>query len=186
MRHAFAIVLAVLVTALPARAAEGDAGPANKRAPVVAGNLAVNPHDIIAVYRPSDQAGVAVYIGRPGQAIQTIVFKDAREAAEVFNGLWNNDDITKNPGDDDTRPLTRMLPKTAERKNAILILNIPRVLAVSWESNRRGLHVYLDKPMVAVLVEPNTGEERAHIEIENVRDDGDSIMAAYKLCLVGK
>jgi hypothetical protein len=40
--------------------------------------------------------------------------------------------------------------------------------------------------MVATLIEPNTGEEHGHIEIENVRDDGDSIMAAYKLCIVGK
>ncbi len=188
MRQAVLTAFAVLFafSAHFAHAAEGDVVVPNKRGPITAGNLTINPHDIVAVYRPADQQAVAVYVGRPGQAIQSIIFKDAREAAAVFNELWNNEDVTKNPGDDDARPLTRMLPKTAERKSAILILNIQRVLAMSWESNHRGLYVYLDKPMVAVLIEPNTGDEHARLEIDNIHDDNDSIMAAYKLCILPK
>lgn len=188
MRQAILTAFSVLfaLTAQFGQAAEGDAVIPNKRGPITAGNLTINPHDIVAVYRPADRQAVAVYIGRPGQAIQSIIFKDAREAAAVFDELWNNEDVTKNPGDDDARPLTRMLPKTAERKSAILILNMQRVLAMSWESNHRGLHVYLDKPMVAVLIEPNSGDEHARLEIDNIHDDNDSIMAAYKLCILPK
>jgi len=186
MRIAAALFIVFAFTSLSTFAAEGDPVVPNKRGPVVAGNLTINPRDIIAVYRPIEQQGVSVFIGRPGQAIQTLVFKDGREAGVVFNDLWNNDDITKNPGDDDNRPLTRMLPKTAERKSAVLILNIQRLLAMTWESNHRTIRVYLDKPMVALLIDPNTGDEHNHLEIENVRDDNDSIMAAYKLCVLPK
>lgn len=177
-------VFACLAVCAPAiHAADGDATPPlpNKRGPVVAGNLTVNPRDVIAVYRPNEQQGVVVLVGRPGQLIQAIVFKDAREATAVFNELWSNEDITKNPGDEDARPLTRMLPKTAEQKNAVLILNLQRVLAMTWESDHRSINIYFDKP-----ASQNSDDEHHHLEIGDVRDDNDSIMAAYKLCILPK
>jgi hypothetical protein len=187
MRHFVAAFICVLFPfTLPcAPAAEGEVAP-NKRGPIVAGNLTINPRDIIAVYRPIEQQSVAVYIGKPGQAVQTILFKDSREAAAVFNDIWNNDDVTKNPGDEDPRPLTRMLPKTAERRAGVLVLNLQRVLAMTWENSHHNINIYFDLPLVAAFIEPNTGDEHHHLDIENVRDDNDSIMAAYKLSVLPK
>jgi hypothetical protein len=179
-----ALLICVLFSLTLSHTYAADAPPKHKA--VVAGNLTINPHDIIAIYRPIEQQAVAVFIGRPGQGIQAIVFKDVREAAAVFNDLWNNEEITKNPGDSDTRPLTRMVPKDAERKSATLILNVDRVLAFTWDSSHRAVRVYLDKPLLSPLVDPNTGDEHDSLEIQNVRDDSESIMAAYKLCLISK
>src|SRR4051794_2861025 len=78
-----------------------------KHKALVIGDVAINPSDIVAVYRPVEQEATAVFIGRPGHDIQTLIFKDAREAAALFEEIWKNNEITKDPGDDDTRPLTR-------------------------------------------------------------------------------
>src|SRR4051812_18932878 len=108
------LIVLCLATASP------RAGAEERRKPIVAGNLTVNPKDIIAVFRPIEQQAVAVYVGRPGQSVQAILFHDVREAAAVFNELWNNADVVKDPGEDDARPLTRMMIKSAdgERKSA--------------------------------------------------------------------
>src|SRR3954469_17277393 len=103
------VLLAVVGGAPPARAAGHK--------PVTAGTLTVNPTDIIAVFRPAEQQAVVVFIGRPGQAIQPVVFRESREATQVFDGLWDNVEVSKDPGEEDPgRPLTRMLPKGADRR----------------------------------------------------------------------
>jgi hypothetical protein len=161
------------------------AQPAHK--PIVAGGIVVNPHDVIAVYRPLDQQGVAVYLGRPGQAIQAIVIRDSKEAAAVFNEIWDNQEACKDPGDDDARPLTRMRVKDAAAKSATLIANVQRVMAVVWESDRRSLRVVFDKLLQQDLFEnPNGGDSLPWLEFQSLHDDGETVMAAYKACMLKK
>src|SRR4051812_12737826 len=105
VRPLFALLLIAVALALstipPVHGDGGESPGVARRRPVVVGNLAVRPADILAVYRPPQQQAVAVYIGRVGHSIQSLVFRDAREAAAVFDGLWNNKEITKDPGEDD-------------------------------------------------------------------------------------
>src|SRR5438105_15875794 len=112
-----AVVLIVLVLCLvvssPPRNARADApaGTGNAAEPIrhkaiVVGNVAINPYDIVAVFRPIEQQGVAVYIGRRGHGMQAIILRDTNDAAAVFNEIWDNPDITKDPGNDDPRPTT--------------------------------------------------------------------------------
>ena len=64
----------------------------------------VNADDILAVYRSNEQQPVEVFVGKPGHAIQVLVFHEFRESQAVFNALWANNDVTKDPGEDDARP----------------------------------------------------------------------------------
>jgi hypothetical protein len=165
----------------------GSVARAADQKPIVAGNVTFHPQHVVAIYRPVDQRAVAIYIGRPGQNIQTITIKDYREAAAVFNEVWGNDEITKNPGDSDARPLTRMLPKAAEGKTPTLLVNVDRVSAIVYDPSRRAAAVYLDRlDPYSPLVDPNSGEERDHLEIQNIRDEGEMIVAAYKACVLTK
>jgi hypothetical protein len=182
-RSAAAVVASglLLVTLLgsPARAADGK--------PVVAGNLTFNPQHIVAVYRPVEQRAVAIYIGRPGQSVQTITIKDYREAAAIFNEIWGNAEVTKDPGDDDARPLTRMLPKDTEGKTPTLIVNVDRVSAILYDPSRRTASVYLDRlDPLSPLIDPNTDAERDYLAIQNIRDEGEMIVAAYKACVLAR
>jgi hypothetical protein len=190
VRPLFALLLAAVAMALstipPAHGDGGESPAVARRRPVVVGNLAVRPADILAVYRPPQQQAVAVYVGRVGHSIQSLIFRDAREAAAVFDGLWNNKEITKDPGDDDAlRPLTRMMPKDAGEErttSATLILNVDRVMAVTYDASERTTRVYFDK-LTPELLQP---QEREYIEIPNSRDEADKVMAAYKACLYTK
>jgi hypothetical protein len=155
--------------------------------PVGVGNLTVNPSDIIAVFRPAEQQAVVVFVGRPGQAIQPILFRDSREATAVFDGLWDNNELSKDAGDDDAgRPLTRMLPKGAERRLATLLVNVNRLMAVAWDSEQSVARVYLDKPIAMPLMEPNSGAEVAYLSVPNIRQEGEAVIAAYKTCTYTK
>jgi hypothetical protein len=181
----------VVVLAAVALQAAGDAGSDGgggiRHKPIVAGGMVVNPYDIVAVYKPVDQQGVAVYVGKPGQAIQAIVFKDAREAATVFNDIWDNQDATKDPGEDDTRPLTRMRLKDSDRKSATLILNVPRVLAIVWGPDKRHVRVHLDKLLnTDTFVDPNGEGDAPYLEIQSVHDQAEAVMAAYRACVYRK
>jgi hypothetical protein len=163
----------------------GSAVAAHK--PVTAGNLTVNPTDIVAVYRPAEQQAVVVFVGRPGQAIQPILFRDTREATAVFDGLWDNNELSKDAGDDDAgKPLTRMLPKGSERRLATLLVNVNRLLAVAWDSEQSVARVYLDKPIAMPLMEPNSGAEVAYLSVPNIRQEGEAVIAAYKACSYAK
>jgi hypothetical protein len=175
-----ACLVALSFTTVSSRAQE-------RRKPIVAGNLTVNPKEIIAVFRPVEQQAVAVYVGRPGQAVQAIVFHDVREAQAVFNELWNNEEIVKDPGQEDGRPLTRMMLKSndAERRIPSLIVNVDRLVACAWDQNRRALRVFLDKPIATALLDPNGGE-RDWLELQNNNAEADLVMAAYKVCTHGK
>jgi hypothetical protein len=108
-----------------------------------------------------------------------------REAAAVFNELWNNADIVKDPGEEDARPLTRMMIKSAdgERKSASLIVNVDRLMACAWETNRHALRIFIDKPIATSLVDPNDRQvERDWLELQNNTGEADVVMAAYKAC----
>jgi len=160
--------------------------------PVSAGPLVLNARDIIAVYRPADGSSVGVLIAKPGGAIQQIVLKDFREAAAAFNDLWNNAAVTKDPGDDDTRPLTRMQLKLKEgedptKRVATLVLNVDRVLAIAWDSDRRVAHLYVDRPAAgtpAAAGAAGAAAASADETLEMTREEAESIIAAYKVCLV--
>jgi hypothetical protein len=166
-------------------ASAGDDRPRHR--PVVAGEMVVNPYDIIAVYRPAGQQTVALYLGRPGQDIQVVFFHDARMAANIFSDLWNNNDITKDPGADDAKPLTRMLIAGTQGTTATLIANADRIMAVVREPNHQFVRIFFDKPNAVVPVaEPGAGtgpSDKNYLEIQNIRDEADAVMAAYKACL---
>jgi hypothetical protein len=184
----FVVAAALCATA---RADAGDASgnpPGPRHKAIAAGNMAINPTDIIAVYRPFDQQAVALYIGRPGQAIQAIIIKDQREAANVFKDIWDNAEVTKDPGEDDARPLTRMRPKDTDRASATLIVNVQRILAVSWDADHRRVHVYLDKLLAnETLTDPNgDGDGAPYLEVQNIHDAAEAVMAAYKACILRK
>jgi hypothetical protein len=189
LRSVTAVLLLAALVLLPAphaaRAVDGDSPAVAKRRPVVVGNLAIHPADIVAVYRPVEQQSVVVYVGRTGHAIQPILFGEARDATAVFEGLWNNKEITKDPGEDDAaRPLTRMMPKDAndERNTACLILNVDRVMACRYDPSDRAVRIYIDKLTSEPLLSPGP-QDREYLEIRNSRDEADKIMAAYKACL---
>jgi len=195
MRSTVVVVLLIFMLAAAlcstARADAGDAsgnpvGPRHKA--IAAGNLALNPTDIIAVYRPFDQQAVAIYIGRPGQSIQAIIIKDQREAATVFKDIWDNADVTKDPGEDDARPLTRMRPKDADRAGQTLIINVQRILAVSWNADHRHVQIYLDKLLAnETLTDPNgDGDGAPYLEVQNIHEAAEAVMAAYKVCILRK
>jgi hypothetical protein len=194
MRSTVVIPLIFVLAVALCSTARADAGDASGNAPgprhkaIAAGTLALNPTDIIAVYRPFDQQGVAVYIGRPGQAIQAIIIKDQREAANVFKDIWDNVEVTKDPGEDDTRPLTRMRLKDADRAGATLIVNAARVLAISWDADHRQVRVHLDKLLAnETLTDPNgDGDGTPYLEIQNVHEAAEAVMAAYKACQLRK
>src|SRR3954469_15147537 len=178
-----AVVVVVAVCFLGSLA--GSAQAAHK--PVTAGPLTVNPMDIIAVYRPAEQQAVVVFVGRPGRATQPILFRDTREATQVFDGLWDNNELSKDAGDDDAaKPLTRMLPKGSERRLATLLVNMNRLMAVAWDSEQSVARVYLDKPIAMPLMEPNSGAEVAYLAVPNIRQEGEAVIAAYKLCTYAK
>jgi hypothetical protein len=175
-------VIAMVGTTVLADAGGEGAGP---HKPIAAGSLTINPSDIVAVYRPAEQQGVAVYIGRPGQAIQAIIIKDAREAATVFNAIWDNADVTKDAGEDDARPLTRMKLKDSDARNATLVLNVQRVLAVSWDADRRAVRVHFDKLIASDPLPSPTGDNDGapYLEVQNVHDAALAVMAAYRNCI---
>jgi hypothetical protein len=155
--------------------------------PVAAGNLTFNPRHVVAVYRPVAQRAVSIYVGRPGQNIQTITIKDYREASAIFEEIWKNEQVTKNPGDDDARPLTRMLTKDAEGKTPTLIVNVERVSAIVYDPSRRTARVFLERlDPLSPLIDPNTDAESDHLAIENIRDEGEMVVAAYKACVLGE
>jgi hypothetical protein len=194
MRSSVVLPLVFVVASALCATARADAGdasgnpPGPRHKPIAAGNIAINPTDIIAVYRPFDQQAVALYIGRPGQAIQAIIIKDQREAANVFKDIWDNAEVTKDPGEDDARPLTRMRPKDNDRASATLIINVQRILAVSWDADHRRVHVYLDKLLGnETLTDPNgDGDGAPYLEVQNVHDAAEAVMAAYKACILRK
>jgi hypothetical protein len=187
MRHGVwrwvCVVFAMLGTTALADAGS-DGGVAARHKPIAAGSLTLNPYDIVAVYKPAEQAGVAVYLGRPGQAIQTIIIKDARDSAAIFNAVWDNAEVTKDAGEDDARPLTRMRVKDSDARSATLVLNVQRVMAVSWDSDRRSVRVHFDKLIANDPLPSVSGETEApFLEIPNVRDAGVAIVAAYRNCV---
>jgi len=194
MRSTVVVALIFVVAAALCATARADAGDASgtpagpRHKAIAAGNIAVNPTDIIAVYRPFDQQALALYIGRPGQAIQAIIIKDQREAANVFKDIWDNVEVTKDPGEDDARPLTRMRPKDNDRASATLIINVQRILAVSWDPDHRHVHVYLDKLLAnEALTDPNgDGDGTPYLEVQNIHDAAEAVMAAYKACFLRK
>jgi hypothetical protein len=191
-----AVVLTVLVLCLlavsppPNARADAPAGTGNAAEPmrhkaIVVGNVAINPYDIVAVFRPIEQQGVSVYIGRPGRGMQAIILRDTKDAAAVFNEIWDNPEITKDPGDDDARPLTRMCPKDAEHKSSALIANVNRVLAVQWSADHRHARVYLDKLVGnEALADPNGNDANDALEIDSVHAEAENVMAAYKACII--
>ena len=192
MRSLLGVLVILTATAAlcgTARADGGDgsnAGPRHKA--IAAGNLALNPTDIIAVYRPFDQQALAIYIGRPGQAVQAIIVKDQREASNIFKDIWENAEVTKNPGEDDARPLTRMKPKDSDRAGETLIINVSRILAISWDPDHRHVHVYLDKLLAnETFTDPNgDGDGAPYLEIQNIHEAAEAVIAAYKACLLRK
>ncbi len=154
--------------------------------PITAGSVTLNPYHVVAVFRPVDQRSVAVLVAKPGQNLQTILIKDYRDAATVFSEIWGNEQVTKDPGEvDASRPLTRMMLKEAEGKTPTLIVNVDRVLAIAYDANRRSAAIYLDRldPFIP-LVDPNTNDELDHLVIQNIRDEADVVVAAYKACIV--
>ena len=169
-------VAALLVVIGSVRGAE----PGGARRPVTAGSLTLNPNHVLAVFRPVEHQSVTVLVGRAGQAVQVIVIQDGPEATAVFEGLWKNDRVTKNPGESDGRPLTRMQVKDAEGNGGggvlpALIVNVERVLAVKWDSQRRVANVYFDLPAPA-------GDGAEGLEIPNDRGQAEAVVAAYKAC----
>jgi hypothetical protein len=178
--------MAVVGTAALADAGDdGGGGGAAKHKPIAAGSLTLNPYDVVAVYKPIEQAGVVVYLGRPGQGIQAIVIKDARDSAAVFNAIWENGEVTKDAGEDDSRPLTRMRVKDSDARSATLVLNVQRVMAVSWDADRRAVRVHFDKLIANDPLPSVSGENEGapYLEIPNVRDAGLAIVAAYRSCV---
>jgi hypothetical protein len=186
------VLLLCLLTGSPPRSARADApaGTGNAAEPIrhkaiVVGNVAINPYDIVAVFRPIEQQGVAVYVGRPGRGMQAIILRDTKDAAAVFNEIWDNPEVTKDPGDDDARPLTRMCPKDAEHKSSALIANVNRVLAVQWSADHRHVRVYLDKLVGnEALADPNGNDPNDALEIDSVHAEAENVMAAYKACII--
>ena len=180
--RASALTIAALVASLFAAgacAADGGAGHT-----VTAGNLTLNPNHVVAVYRPVENQAVAVLLARPGGALQSIVITDVREAATTFDSLWNNERVTKSPGDSDGRPLTRMALKDSEPATPSLIVNVDRVLAIRWDPNRRVAGVYLDMPSPAPLYDPNTNQESDSLVIPNNRRQAESVIEAYKAAVL--
>jgi len=174
----FVTVLALLAFA-PACFAQ-----AKKRKTITVGPLMVNADDVIAVYRSSEQQPVEVFIGKPGHAVQVIVFTDFREAQSCFDALWNNAEVTKDPGNDDARPLTRMKVKDSARGPTTLICNVSRILAMVHHPDSRDVHIYLDRGAVAFpLPDPVNNTERDFLELKNSNGEADIVMAAYKECL---
>jgi hypothetical protein len=149
------------------------------RKPVAAGNLTLNPNHIVAVFRPVEHQSVTVLVGRAGQAVQVIHVQDGPEATAVFEALWKNDKVTKDAGESDARPLTRMTTREADQAGALpaLILNVERVLAVKWDPNRRVANVYFDLPAPV-------GDDGEGLEIPNDRGQAESVVAAYKACVL--
>ncbi len=190
MGRMIAVLASVMFLAGPGWGA--DSPPRHKT--VTAGPLTLNPRDVIAVYRPVDGQSVAVVVGRPGQGTQTIFVRDYREAAAVFNDLWNNAEITKDPGDDDARPLTRMMVKEkpgeadekVKKRSGTLIVNADRVLAVAWDSAQRMARVYFDRPAIGANAEAARERETETLDVANNRDEADVVIAAYKACVVGR
>ncbi|HEY7119305.1 MAG TPA: hypothetical protein VH475_22130 [Tepidisphaeraceae bacterium] len=167
-------VLALVTLVAPAALAE-------RHKPVTAGNLTLNPAEIVAVFRPVDQQAVAILVGRPGQALETIIFRDAREASQIFNELWDNNDLCKDAGDEDAaKPLTRMIPKGSDRRLATLLVNMERLVAVAWDTEHRVACAYLDRPIATALVDPNTGEQLDHLVVPNTRQEAEAVLAAYR------
>jgi hypothetical protein len=180
-----AVVLAGVVLLAAGWAGAARAQTAHKA--IVAGGVVLNPSDVIAVYRPLNQQGVAVYLGRPGQAIQAIVFRDAKEGSTVFNEIWDNQDACKDPGDDDARPLTRMRTKDSTSKSATLIANVGRIMAIVWESDRSSVRVMIDKLLANDFFEnPNGGDPMPWLVFQSLHDDADTIVAAYRACVLKK
>ncbi len=160
---------------------------ADKTKPIVAGNIVVDPRYIVAVFRPVDQREVAIYIGKPGQAIQSIIVSDVRDASALFDAIWNNDQITKNPGDDDARPLTRMVLKDVEQKIPTLIINVDRVLGLTYDPNRRAATIFIDRPTMDMgFDEPTNGKYVPNLTISDVRDEAQQVVNAYKACVYNK
>ena len=154
-----------------------------KQKPIVAGDLVVNPQDIIAVYRPAAlPSTVFIYMGHPGDVAQIIRLDDATRASATFDAIWGNAAITKDPGDDDARPLTRMLPKNSERKAPTLVANSKRILGMLRDPNRRVVRVFLDMQVAATL----QAQQYSCLEIDNGREEGELVLAAYRECVVGK
>jgi hypothetical protein len=176
LKFAAVIVLALATSAL-----------AEKTKPIVAGNLVVDPRYIVAVFRPVDQRELAIYIGKPGQAIQSILVADVREATILFDAIWNNDAIVKNPGDDDARPLTRMVLKDAENKIPTFIVNVDRILALTYDPNRREASIYLDRPSIeSGFDDPTEKRYVPFLRINDVRDEALQVVNAYKACVYNK
>ena len=78
------------------------------------------------------------------------------------------------------------LQKLAERRLATLLVNVNRLMAVAWDSDRNVTRVYLDKPIAMPLLDPNTGEEIAYLSVPNIRQEGAAVIAAYKACTHAK
>jgi hypothetical protein len=176
-RLALALSLALAFT--QAQAAEGPG-----RQVLVASGVMLNPNYVLAIYRPIEHQAITVFVGRPGQAVQAITITDVREAAAVFEAVWKNEQVTKDPGEADARPLTRMGSK--DPAGATLILNVERVLAIRWDANHQLASVYLDMPAgAAPLVDPNNPDrETDSLEITNERRQAEAVMEAYKACIL--
>ena len=173
------VTLLALLAFAPACFAEGK-----RHKTITVGPLMVNADDIIACYRSSEQQPVEVFIGKPGHAVQVIIFTDFREATACFDAMWTNNEVTKDPGDDDGRPLTRMKIKDSARGPTTLICNISRVLAMVHHPDSRDVHIFLDRGAIALpLPDPVNNIERDFLEIKNGNGEADIVMAAYKECL---
>jgi hypothetical protein len=159
--------------------AGGRSAEPQLRKPVAAGNLTVNPNHLVAVFRPVEHQSVTVLVGRAGQAVQVIQIQDGPEATAVFESLWKNDKLTKDPGETDARPLTRMMTREADQAGALpaLVVNVERVLAIKWDPNRRVANVYFDLPAPV-------GDEGEGLEIPNDRGQAEAVVAAYKACVL--
>jgi hypothetical protein len=175
--HAAALILATLPVLTRAQAAP--------RHTITAGSLTLNPYHVVAVYRPVENQAVGVLLARPGGALQSIVITDTRDATAVFDTLWKSERVTKDPGDSDARPLTRMTAKDSEPAAPALIVNIDRVLAIRWDPNRRTANVYLDMPSPpAPIYDPNTNQESDSLVILNNRRQAEGVLEAYKAAVL--
>ena len=172
-----------VMTTLLTTAAFADSKARHKT--ITVGSLMIIADDVIAVVRSSEQQPVEVFIGKPGHAVQVILFRDLREAQAVFTDLWDNREVTKDPGDDDARPLTRMKLKDSARGPTTLIANLSRLLAIVHHPDSREIHIYIDQGAVAFPLPDltNNDAERHFVEIKNNNGEADIVIAAYKECV---
>ena len=77
-----------------------------------------------------------------------------------------------------------MKVKDSARGPATLIANVSRLLAVVIDANHQGIHIYLDRGVIAQpLPDPTNNTEREFLDLQNSKGEADIVMAAYKAYL---